>query len=356
VPVSGGTGTSLPLAGLGSGTYTLKSTNDFAATTSAPVVFNLSTYVPTIFKQPSVLFDGSLSVSGTVGTGTFGVQWYKDGVEVAGGTGKSTFIPFFAGLSSGTYTVKLSNSFGSVVSRPVKFDRAKVKMVGVIGGTLPKESALSGQVVGDFCIGKTEVTWGDWKTIRDWAVNNGYSDLASVGTGTGDNYPVENVSWYDVVKWCNARSEKEGKIPVYQVNGETYKTGQSVPVTTSANGYRLPTEAEWEWAARGGRQTHGYTYSGSNDLNTVGWYVDNSANATHEVGTKAANELGLSDMSGNVWEWCWDLWSSGNAYRRLRGGSWDYFAGATVSYRDSFNPGNRYNDCFGFRLACSSGQ
>ena len=356
VPVSGGTGTSLPLAGLGSGTYMLKSTNDFAATTSAPVVFNLSTYVPTVLKQPSVLVDGALSVSGTVGTGTFGVQWYKDGVEVAGGTGKSTFIPLFAGLSSGTYTVKLSNSFGSVVSRPVKFDRAKLRMVGVLGGTLPKESELSGQVVGDFCIGKTEVTWGDWKTVREWAVNNGYSDLAGVGAGAGDNYPVTDVSWYDVVKWCNARSQKEGKTPVYQVNGETYKTGQSAPsVNTTASGYRLPTEAEWEWAARGGRQTHGYTYSGSNDLNAVGWYSNNSDSVTHEVGKKAANELGISDMSGNVWEWCWDL-KSGYASRRFRGGSWNYgsnYACATAhGDADSFL---RYN-FLGFRLACSSGQ
>jgi len=231
-------------------------------------------------------------------------------------------------------------------------------MVSVLGGTLPSASSLSAQVVDDFQIGKTEVTWGEWKSVREWAATHGYSDLADVGAGSVDPYPVINVSWYDVVKWCNAKSEKEGKTPVYQVSGVTYKSGKSDPtVKTSANGYRLPTELEWEWAARGGRQTHGYTYSGSNDLNAVGWYSDNSSGASHEVGTKAANELGIFDMTGNVWEWCWDLYSSDFVYRRLRGGSWDDDASsATVSFRGYIgNPGYR-DVSTGFRLACSSGQ
>jgi len=366
VALAGGTGQSAEIpfsAGLSSGTYTVKLSNSFGSVSSAGVNFDrnvaLRPYIPTIVSQPSMTPDGALSVSGSVVYGTFGYQWYKNGVAVAGGTGQSAEIAFYAGLSSGTYAVKLSNSFGSVVSNSVKFDRTKFSMfASVLGGTLPGDSELSGQVVSNFQIGKTEVTWGEWKTVREWAATHGYSDLADVGAGSVDPYPVINVSWYDVVKWCNAKSEKEGKTPVYQVSGVTYKSGESDPtVKTSANGYRLPTELEWEWAARGGRQTHGYTYSGSNDLNAVGWYSDNSSGASHEVGTKAANELGIFDMTGNVWEWCWDLYSSDFVYRRLRGGSWDDDASsATVSFRGYIgNPGYR-DVSTGFRLACSSGQ
>ena len=233
-------------------------------------------------------------------------------------------------------------------------------MVSVAEGTLPQSSELAGQVVAAFQIGKYEVTWGEWKTVRDWAVTNGYSDLAGIGgtypSGSADNFPVINVSWYDVVKWSNARSEKEGLTPVYQVGGATYKTGQSVPtLNASANGYRLPSEKEWEWAARGGVSSQGYTYSGSNNLNSVGWYGDNSGEAAHAVGEKAANELGLYDMSGNVWEWCEDVAHS--SYRRYRGGGFgDYVDGAAVANRafNSSNPDYR-SGWFGFRLARSSG-
>ncbi len=221
------------------------------------------------------------------------------------------------------------------------------------------------QTVAGFRIGRHEVTWGQWRPVRDWAVTRGY-DLDAVGEGCADDHPVHSVSWFDAVKWCNARSEMEGLTPVYTLGGDVYRSGRGRDVKPeqdlTADGYRLPLNAEWELAAIGGSGERRHTYAGSDDLHAVGWYRDNSTAAdcdlgggrgTRPVGTKQPNGLGLHDMSGNVWEWCWEAGTSMSFARHLRGGSFaDYSSRADVTNWVQTHPENRY-PTVGFRVARS---
>jgi len=216
-------------------------------------------------------------------------------------------------------------------------------MVSVQGGTLPKTSELAGAKVADFQIGMYPVTMEEWQGVRNWGVENGYD--MSEGSGGGPSHPVVEVNWYDCVKWCNAKSEMEGIKPVYSTKEGIYKKGTTgLSGVELGSGYRLLQEAEWEWAARGGLYSQGYNYAGSNNLSAVAWYSDNSKDATtrysavHAVGQKAPNELDLFDMSGNVWEFCWDSGRPGGrpgTYRRIRGGSCcDDEGDCRISYGD----------------------
>ena len=200
------------------------------------------------------------------------------------------------------------------------------------GDAYSDEKPVHNVTLSDYYIGETEVTQELWEVVM--GSNPSYSK--------GNKKPVEQVSWNDCQEFIKKLNRLTGK------------------------NFRLPTEAEWEYAARGGNKSKGYKYSGSNTIDNVAWYTDNSGSKTQDVKTKQANELGVYDMSGNVWEWCHDWYSSdyysnssannptGPAFgsnRVLRGGGWYNSAGVCrVSRRSHDDPDDRFNH-YGFRLA-----
>jgi len=201
----------------------------------------------------------------------------------------------------------------------------------------------------DFYIGKYEVTFNEYDAFCN---ATGRSKPSDSGWGRGQR-PVINVSWNDAIAYCNWLSEKEKLPKAYDSNGNLLdKNGRVTTDPSKVVGYRLPTEAEWEYAARGGNKSKGYKYAGSDNVSDVAWYSSNSGSKTQEVGKKAPNELGLYDMSGNVWEWCSDWYGSysssaqTNPYnstagsgRVLRGGGWiNVAADARVANRLNFSP------------------
>jgi hypothetical protein len=279
---------------------------------------------------------------------------------------------------------------------------------------------FQGQSVATFKVADAETTLTDWNTGIANAATLGFS--ISTPTAGGASFPVENVSWYDAVKWCNLASINAALTPVYQtssipvtsvtrnsttatvttngthslstgnhvtiagatpagynltaavtvvtpttftytVNGSLttpangtitagviYKTGEVIPtVNASANGYRLPTEKEWQWAVIGGTNQNTFLYSGNNTASVVAWSSTNSPTGAKAVKTKAANTQNIYDMSGNVFEWCFDE-VSGVVGRRVRGGGWVVDADSCqISIRGYSQPA-RQEAGFGFRV------
>ena len=266
------------------------------------------------------------------------------------------------------------------------------------------EAPVHSVYVSAFYMDQYDVTEGQWAQVYNWAVNHGYSfDYPGSVPGSayssyskGPNYPVVYVDWYDTVKWCNARSELEGRVPAYYTSAAqttVYRTGLVSVDNNSVkwnSGYRLATEAEWEKAARGGlsgqrfpwgntiswNQANYYGYplahggSYAYDLATAIGYDPTFATGnnpyTSPVGSFAPNGYGLYDMAGNVWQWCWDwygTYGSGSdprgptsgSYRVIRGGSWYRNAfPCRTALRGIDNPGINYD--FGFRSVLPPGQ
>lgn len=308
------------------GTYATPQTVTISSTTLGVTILYTSDGTDPI--SSSTVYSNPLTISTTT---TIKAKAFRDGWKDSQ-------------VASATYTITVPAGFISVPS-------GTFIMGDTRGEGTPYELPTHNVTQNTFYIGKYEVTQSEWQSIMS-------SNPAS-GFGVGDSYPVYNVSWYAILKYCNLRSLAEGLTPVYTINGSTDPDDWgAIPTSTnatwnaaicnwSANGYRLPTEAEWEYAARGATNNPDYLYSGSEDNSAVAWYYYTAGSGlpghsahpdygSHPVGTKAPNGLNINDMSGNVSEWCWDWYSSyssapqtnptgpaSGSSRVLRGGYWD---------------------------------
>ncbi|MFA5499050.1 MAG: chitobiase/beta-hexosaminidase C-terminal domain-containing protein [Candidatus Cloacimonadia bacterium] len=328
----------------------------------ASAEYQLKVVKPT-FNPPGGLFVGSEKITIDCKTRGVEIRYSTDGSE--------------PDMSSELYTDPVEITLSTVL-KAVAFKEGWVEsgvatafynlpMVHVQGGTFQMGNSLGESdeqpvhaiTLDDFYISKHQVTQRHWKKIMGYNPSSFYYEKYDL--------PVEYVSWDEVIKYCNKWSISEGLTPCYSIKGDTEPSNWisgEVDCNWEANGYRLPTEAEWEYAARGGHLGVGYKYSGSDNLDEVGWYKGNSDYRTATIKTKKPNELGVFDMSGNLWEWCWDKYDS-NYYQIsphynpkgadtgdyvVRGGSWDdEEEDCRITKRDKLGR-SRANPRIGFRV------
>ena len=339
-------------------------------------------------KSPiSVEKDKTVTFTATADSGYRIKGWTRDG-EAVNGTNDSYSFTVTKGVE-----VKVSFESNSIPPTPPA-SADKTYTVGGISFTMKGIAAVTNGKVGHsdyssanaehtvsltaYRIGETEVTQELWQAVmgNEPSYFDGSSGKEPVSGEAQKKRPVENVNWYHAIAFCNKLSKACNLAPCYTVKDVNFDTLTFGDIPTSnnidwnsavcdwsKNGFRLPTEAAWEWAAMGGKD---YKWSGTNELVQLinyAWYNANSGNKTHEVKQKQANGYGLYDMSGNVWEWCWDWYdtlpnplpedysgAASGAYRVNRGGSWLNIAGSAArAYRGSFSPGVRVND-LGLRL------
>lgn len=234
----------------------------------------------------------------------------------------------------------------------------EIDMIRIEGGQFQRGDTFGGGRTDEYPVISTDLQ--SYQIGKCEVTEEIYAAVMGIRPRTAGNLPAVNVSWLDCVTFCNALSSLQGLEPFYAGD---LSSATGVRIVAGANGYRLPSEEEWEYAARGGNRSENYYYSGSNDPSEIAWYEGNSGGRTHPVGSRRANELGLYDMSGNVFEWVWDWgeeslvdreWGpTSGSYKVFRGGSAVYPENELrVSARIRHRPSRKTVD-LGFRLARS---